>query len=105
MTIRLQVFTLAIDDALSLAQPTAAQGPIEFVDDGAPTVEEEGIDVRYGMTDPAKQLVYAYLTLPYTLQMRIADKLSLLSDDDAGLANDELFEQVFMRAKEKGSFA
>ena len=50
-------------------------------------------------------LRYNPLTLPYSTQIRIADRLSLLSDEDAGLDSAALFERIHQRALEKGCLA
>ena len=57
------------------------------------------------MVNPVRQLAYAFLTLPFSTQMRIADQLSLLEDDDAGLDCADLFERVYQRAHDHGQLA
>jgi len=50
------------------------------------------------MAKPVRQLAYAFLTLPYSTQMRIANQLGLLEDEDVGLDCATLFERTFERA-------
>ena len=51
------------------------------------------------MVNPVRQLAYAFLTLPYTTQMRIANQLELLEEEDVGLDCATLFKRVFERAQ------
>ena len=67
-----------------------------FADANAQTEQERN------MVDPVRQLAYAFLTLPYSTQIRIANQLSLLEDDDAGLDSATLFERIYERAKGQG---
>lgn len=57
------------------------------------------------MADPVKQLVYGFLTLPYSSQIRIANQLELLLDEDAGLDSANLFERMYARARDQGQLA
>lgn len=48
-----------------------------------------------------KKLTYDYLTLSYPKQMKIANELELLTEEDAGLEKSELFKRILARAKDK----
>ncbi len=100
-----QVFSLPIDDKLSLAQSSTQTEEVNVQAEDIFDSSEGDIDMSYGMNDPSKQLVYAFLTLPYPTQLRIANNLELLSDSDSGLASNALFEQIVVRAKENGVIA
>ena len=51
--------------------------------------------------DCYRRLTYRFLQLPYNIQIKIAQKLELLADDDKGVKDWELYERFFRRAKEK----
>ena len=57
------------------------------------------------MANPVRQLAYAFLTLPYSTQLRIANTLALLEDGDAGLDCAALFERIYDRARNQNSLA
>ena len=57
------------------------------------------------MANPVRQLAYAFLTLPYTTQLRIVATLSLLEDPDAGLDCAALFERIYDRARDRNRLA
>ena len=98
-----QSFTLPIDEASLFGQDASEQrgeyGP------EVPADATQHTELEYSMTNPVRQLVYAFLTLPYSSQMRIADQLSLLKDEDAGLDSAALFERIYQRAHAWNSLA
>lgn len=53
--------------------------------------------------DPARSLAYRFLTLQYHQIMNIATKLDLISDEDKGLQDFELYKNFFIKAKTKGN--
>lgn len=50
--------------------------------------------------NPARRLVYRFLSLPYRLQIAIAQQLNLLRDDDADLAPNVICHLVCQRARD-----
>ena len=52
--------------------------------------------------DPKKQLVYRFLSLPYTQIIEIAVGLRLLTDQDKGVEDLELFKRFIARAEKRG---
>ena len=59
------------------------------------------IKARYPM-DPKRQLVYRFLSLPYTQIIEIAVGLRLLTDQDKGVEDLELFKRFIARAEKRG---
>ena len=98
-----QRYVLLIDQAISIDEvPPEVKG----VAGREATVEaEETIERNANMVSPIRQLVYAFLTLPYSSQIRIADRLSLLTDQDAGVDCATLFERVYQRAEAQNALA
>ena len=64
-----------------------------------PVEADEPTKQERTMVNPVRQLAYAFLTLPYSTQMRIANQLRLLEDEDVGLDCATLFERAFERAR------
>ena len=100
-----QEFILPLDDEIriheGIADPTTNRKM-----NTAPQVPVEGNQLgkqERTMVNPVRQLAYAFLTLPFSSQMRIANQLGLLKDEDAGLDCATLFERVFERAKARRS--
>ena len=52
--------------------------------------------------DPKRQLVYRFLSLPYTQIIEIAVGLRLLTDQDKGVEDLELFKRFIARAEKRG---
>lgn len=96
-----QRYVLPIDPAISIDQlPLEAKE----VASREAAVDTEGSKERKDvMVSPIRQLVYAFLTLPYSSQIRIADRLSLLTDQDAGVDCATLFERLYQRAQAQNS--
>ena len=57
------------------------------------------------LMNPARMLMYRFLTLPYVSKVEIATGLGLLSNDDAGIAEPELYLRYYSRAKDQGILA
>ena len=99
-----QEYILQLDDAISIfttnngdfSTCAYAVGSVKPGDSGAQTEQEQD------MANPVRQLAYAFLTLPFSTQIRIADRLSLLEDDDAGLDCADLFERIYQRSRDHG---
>ncbi|MCG7873097.1 MAG: metallophosphoesterase [Candidatus Thiodiazotropha lotti] len=91
-------YILPIDEASMLGCTSDGGQPddTQILENSAPERELE-----YSMSNPVKQLVYGFLTLPYSKQIRIANRLSLLADEDAGLTSASLFKRIFERAREQ----
>jgi len=51
--------------------------------------------------DASRRLTYRFLLLPYHQQIKIAQDLGLLVDEDKGLADAELFARYFERAHDR----
>ena len=98
-----QTYTLPIDDVVFLKQDAAEQCGDDRPETPADATPDTGLE--YSVVNPARQLVYAFLTLPYSSQMRIADQLSLLMDEDAGLDSATLFERIYRRARVQNSLS
>ena len=98
-----QRYVLLIDQAVSLQQvPCEVRG----VTDSETDIDSEGpIEGNANMVSPIRQLVYAFLTLPYSSQVRIANRLSLLTDEDAGVDCATLFERLYQRAATQNALA
>lgn len=102
-----QKYTLTLDKAVAICN-----GPYEQSDSetrrrrltvlNAPEVEPEQ---EHNMANPVRQLAYGFLTLPYSTQIRIASRLSLLTDEDAGQDSATLFERLYQRARERQTLA
>jgi hypothetical protein len=52
-----------------------------------------------------RRLTFRFLTLPYSRQIEIANALGLLSDEDKGIEDDELFRRLFERARQSNLLA
>jgi predicted MPP superfamily phosphohydrolase len=52
--------------------------------------------------DPERELAFKFLTLPYHEIMAVAQELDLLEDDDDGLLDFQLYEEMFKRASSSG---
>lgn len=57
-----------------------------------------GSRIRWNNLD-VKKLTYNYLKLSFPKQMKIAKKLKVLEEEDAGLDKQELFKKIFERAR------
>ena len=98
-----QRFTLMLDNAIRLSTVTdrlPAQDHATLVAAALPNAATDTQQVT-NMADPVRQLAYAFLTLPYSTQLRIANKLFLLEDADAGLDCAGLFEHIYQRARDR----
>lgn len=54
---------------------------------------------------PQRRLTYQYLGLPYLQQIKIAQDLDLLMNEDQGIDDVELFGRIYSRAKQQGKLA
>ena len=52
--------------------------------------------------DPARRLVYRFLSLPYHAQVSIANVLGIWRDEEKDLHSVEVFRRCFVRAKQQG---
>lgn len=52
--------------------------------------------------DPRRRLTYRFLSLPYHLRLAVAQELGLLTDEDKGVADGELFRRFLARARDRG---
>ena len=96
-----QEFILPLDEEVRIPEGNGCT-TIERVKEPAPRTPveaEEPAQQERIMVKPVRQLAYAFLTLPYSTQMRIANQLGLLEDEDAGLDCATLFERAFERAR------
>ena len=102
-----QEHILTLDDAISIFATDYDEFPNGPY--AAASAEPDDSDARteqeQDMVNPVRQLAYAFLTLPFSTQVRIADQLSLLEDEDAGLDCAALFERVYQRAHDHGQLA
>jgi predicted phosphodiesterase len=87
------------DEALEVTRPELA---VSEVVAGKATAKE-------GETMPPpnheRRLTYRFLTLPFRLQIAIAQSLDVLTDEDRALSDETLFHELFKRAVEKGLLA
>ncbi len=60
---------------------------------------------KFTVFNPPRQLVYHFLELAKHEQLEIAGALGLLSAEDEGLQNDDLFRNIFRRARQLGKLA
>ena len=96
-----QQFVLFLDEEIRLPEGNG-EPTISKKANAAPQVpveDDDSINQERTMVNPVRQLAYAFLTLPYSTQMRIANQLALLEDDDVGLDCATLFERVYERAR------
>ena len=102
-----QKHILTLDDAISIFATDCDGFPSGTYAAASATPGDSGarIEQEQDMVNPVRQLAYAFLTLPFSTQMRIAHQLSLLEDDDAGLDCADLFERVYQRAHDHGQLA
>lgn len=98
-----QRYTLPIDQAVSFGEELVEDKSVDSLE--ALVDAEKDTEQEHIMANPVRQLVYAFLTLPYSSQIRIADQLSLLLDEDAGLDCAALFERIYERAHARNSLA
>ena len=98
-----QRYTLPIDQAVSFDEELVEEKSVDSLE--ALVDSEKNTEREHIMANPVRQLVYAFLTLPYSSQIRIADQLSLLLDEDAGLDCAALFERIYERAHARNSLA
>lgn len=73
-------------------QPASGDGESRIMKEGPSEVPV--LDIR--------QLTYRFLGLPFTRQIEIAQRLSLLHDEDEGVGEAELRRRIFQRAAEAG---
>jgi hypothetical protein len=67
------------------------------------TEEEETMTAgtsRSDRVDPGRRLVYRFLSLPYHVQIRIAQELNLLRDNDTDISPNGICRLVCKRARE-----
>jgi hypothetical protein len=50
--------------------------------------------------NPARKLIYRFLSLPYLVRLEIARNLDLIREEDAKLAERDLYPLYFARARE-----
>ncbi len=94
-------FLLNIDPQISLAAATP--------EDEQESVEPESSNVPYLeakiVTSTMRQLIYAFVRLPFPQQVQLAAQLGLLEESDAGVEGIELFKRIMTRADERGKVA
>lgn len=79
-------------------QPSIAEAETPPAENVAPDIpSEEAMD----SSQDIRKLTYNYLTLSYSKQMKIANELELLAEEDAGVEKSELFKRIVARAKEQ----
>ena len=102
-----QRFTLMLDKAICLRNVTHGRSPNDGGTAAAAPFPNAADDTQQesDMANPVRQLAYAFLTLPYSAQLRIANTLSLLEDADAGLDCAALFERIYERASDHNCLA
>ena len=102
-----KVHILTLDDEISISATDYHGFPDGLCAEASSEPGDSGarIEKEQDMVNPVRQLAYAFLTLPFSTQIRIADQLSLLEDDDAGLDCADLFERVYQRAHDHGQLA
>ena len=100
-------FSLSLDAEISLGavNPADATEALGTVAAREPAGTNIGMEQARNTVNPVRQLAYAFLTLPYSTQMRLASQLSLLEDEDAGVDCATLFERVYRRAKARNDLA
>ena len=98
---------LPLDDEISISTSNYNGFPNNpyAVVSAEPDDSDARTEQEQDMANPVRQLAYAFLTLPFSTQVRIANQLSLLKDDDAGLDCAALFERVYQRAHDRGRLA
>ena len=102
-----QHFTLMLDKAICVRNPSPGAPPNDGGTSAPAAFPNAADDTQQEtkMANPVRQLAYAFLTLPYSTQLRIANTLSLLEDRDAGLDCAALFQRVYDRARNQNSLA
>ena len=100
-------FILTLDKAICLRNVTNGAPPNDGDTSAAAGFPNTAADAEQetNMANPIRQLAYAFLTLPYSAQLRIVNTLSLLEDADAGLDCAALFERIYDRARHQNSLA
>jgi calcineurin-like phosphoesterase family protein len=84
---------------LSLPASVSAE-PTEIVSDPLSLVPEKA-----AVLHSPRRLAYRFMALPYHLRLEVAQKLNLLSDEDRGQSDLELFRRFFRRATERSQLA
>lgn len=106
--LQVQHFALMLDDAVRVNHPSPNATVVAETIVGGPralVATHENNERERDMPNATRQLAYFFLTLPYSTQMRIANALTLLEDDDAGLDCATLFERVYQRARARDGLA
>lgn len=85
------------------SSPSFRQAPLNPVDQTEGDVQDavralpQATDVESNV-DPMRHLRYRFLTLPFGIQIQIAQALELFRDEDRGIKDPELFRRVSQRA-------
>lgn len=80
------------------AFPSAHQEEVEVRDAVNALPQATGVEEN---VDPMRHLRYRFLTLPFGIQIQIAQTLDLFLDEDRGIKDPELFRRVSRRAVEE----
>ncbi len=72
---------------------------------GKTITHDGGETFKAEAASPKRRLCYSYLRLPYLMQIKVAQGLGLLHEDDQGKGDVALFYLIYERARQKGAVA
>ena len=84
--------------ARTVDSPKAVEKPI--LENEVSVLEESKNQERVQFVNPARKLIYRFLSLPYLVRLEIARDLGLIHEEDANLTEGDLYPKYFARAKE-----
>lgn len=87
----------------ALVAPGTVLEPTEIVSDPLIVISTDAAKAR--VQNAPRRLAYRFMALPYHLRLEAAQKLNLLSDEDRGQSDTELFRRFFRRAAERSQLA
>lgn len=84
-------------------QPELTGEPLKIVSDPLSVIATDATKGR--MLSAPRRLAYRFMALPYHRRLEVAQALNLLSDEDRGVSDTELFRRFFRRAAERSQLA